>query len=63
MYTETIRQYEARVQYEYILNEQEPDVEIMGMSYPAGTALRMLDNVAFEELMFDYFDSIEVEIT
>ena len=58
-----VYEYEARQLFEDYLNDCEPEVTILGMNYPAGYALRLLDEVAFEEEMRNWIDvDEEIEI-
>jgi hypothetical protein len=40
-------------EFENLLNEREGDVDICGMKYPAGTALREIDPTAFDVMQAD----------
>jgi len=58
----TVYEFEAYKEFEEIINDLEDEVEILGMKYPAGTALRLLDRTAFRQQMLTYFDDMEIEI-
>jgi hypothetical protein len=46
-------------EFEDILDELYPDVNICGMKFSPGHALRMLDEVAFDQARNDYTDSFD----
>ena len=48
-------------EYEKILNEQYPPIEIFGMEYGSGKVLRDIDETAFEQMFADDEDNIRWE--
>ena len=58
----SITEYEAEVLYAELLDEVYGDVEIAGMTYSPGYALRNLDPIAFRQGFLDILDSDYDEI-
>lgn len=46
-------------EFEDVLNEMYPAVNICGMTYSAGYALRQIDEIAFNMAKSDYEDTLE----
>ena len=54
---DTVSEWELEEQFEDMLNDVYPMIEIVGMYFESGTALKELDPIAFREAFLDYINS------
>lgn len=55
---DTVSEWELESQFEEMINESYPLVEIIGMYFEPGRALKELDPIAFRESFLNYIDGM-----
>lgn len=54
---DTVSEWELEEQFEDMLNDVYPMIEIVGMYFEPGAALKELDPIAYRESFLDYINS------
>lgn len=52
---------ETEAYFKEFLNDNFPEIKIGNLSYEAGMVLQRVDEIAFNQSMFDHFDSLKID--
>ncbi len=52
---------EAETYFKDFLDDNEPEFKIGNLTYGAGRTLERIDPIAFNQCMFDHFDSLKID--